>query len=449
VVDESQLPMLPGAIELYRAALAQVRGDVPALIRHATRVLELATADGHVGRAAGSSMLGIAYWSQGELEAARLAWTEGKNGLQRAGHIADVLGVSIALADINLVQGHLREAIRICEEALALAAVAGGPVLKGTADMHAGLSALYRERNELEAARRHLAKSQELGERAGLPQHPYRWRVAAAHLKQDEGDLAGAVALLDEAERVYVSDFFPLVRPVAAMRARVWIAEGRLDEARRWQDDSDVGIADDLSYVHEFEHITLARLLLAEEAQGKAGGLVAIVAFLDRLLEAADRGGRNRSVIEILVLIAIAQRHADADAALAALERALALAAPEGFARVFIEAGQPMAALLKLAVKRRIAADYAGRLLTGFGQPEERPPVHPDLIEKLSERELDVLRLLRSDLDGPEIARELGMALNTMRTHTKNIFEKLGVNNRRSAVRRAEELKLLAGGPRP
>lgn len=444
VVDETQVRRLPGAIELYRAALAQVRGDVAATIGHARRVLELVPEDDDLGRASGSGLLGIGYWSLGNLEAASRSWTECKNGLQRIGHIADTLGVSIALADIQLVQGHLRAAAQLYEQALQAAATESGAGLRGTADMHAGLSQLFRERNDLEAAHRHLSKSQELGERAGLPQQPYRWRVAAAQLLQDEGQHQRAAELLDEAERLYVSDFFPNVRPVAAIRARTFIVQHRLDDARRWQHAAGIGIDDELSYLREFEHITLARLLLAQEGKDRSSRTDQICRFLDRLLEAAERGGRTGSAIEISILQSIAYRHDDADAALVALERALTLAAPEGYARLFINEGQAMEALLKIAVKRRIAPDYARELLAAYGPPEARPQRHPDLIEPLSERELDVLRLLGTDLGGPEIARELAVSENTMRTHTKNIYEKLGVNNRRSAVRRAEELDLLS-----
>jgi LuxR family maltose regulon positive regulatory protein len=126
------------------------------------------------------------------------------------------------------------------------------------------------------------------------------------------------------------------------------------------------------------------------------------------------------------------------------LERALALAEPEGYVRVFVDEGPPMAALLEEAAKRRIAPGYARRLLTAFGPAEVSAPVEQPLIEPLSERELDVLRLLATDLGGPEIARELVVSLNTVRTHTKSIYGKLGVNNRRAAVRRAEELALLS-----
>ena len=361
----------------------------------------------------------------------------GRIGLQRAGHIADVLGVSVALADILAAQGKLREAIRTCEQALEQAATQVGPVLRGTADMHARLSELYRERNDRESAHRHLAKSQELGERAGLPQHPYRSRVAAAYLKQDEGDLDAADKLLAEAERLYVSDFFPNVRPVSAMRARVWIAQGRLDDARRWKRDRGLGVADELTYLREFEHITLARLLVAQAAADDDAS-----DFLDRLLDEANRGGRAGSVIEISLLQALGQR--DVGAALVPFERALSMAEPEGYVRPFLEGGERTATLLKAALKRGIAPTYTRKLLAAFGStPATKAPAHPDQIEPLSDRELDVLRLLRSDLGGPEIARELMISLNTMRTHTRNIFEKLGVNNRRSALRRADELHLL------
>ena len=137
-------------------------------------------------------------------------------GLQRAGNIADTFGCAIALADIRIAQGRLREAMRTYEQALQLAAEQGGPVLRGTADMHVGMSELYRERDDLPAATQHLLRSQELGEHTGLPQNPYRWRVAMARMREAEGDLDGALDLLHEAERLYMGDFFPNVRPVPA-----------------------------------------------------------------------------------------------------------------------------------------------------------------------------------------------------------------------------------------
>jgi LuxR family maltose regulon positive regulatory protein len=236
-----------------------------------------------------------------------------------------------------------------------------------------------------------------------------------------------------------VGDFFPNVRPVSAMTARVWVAQGKLDEALEWRRERELSVAGALSYLREFEHITLARVLLARHAIPDA------MRLLESLLRAADDGARTGSVIEILVLQAIGYQMQDnIAAALRPLERALTLAEPEDYIRLFVDEGSAMVALLKVAAKRRTAPEYTRQLLSAFGRPDNREPVTKILMESLSERELDVLRLLGTDLDGPDIARQLLVSLSTMRTHTRSIYSKLGVTNRRAAVRRAEDLNLLS-----
>ncbi len=160
--------------------------------------------------------------------------------------------------------------------------------------MYVGLSELHRERNDLPAATQNLLRSQELGEHIGLPQNRYRWRVAMARIRQAEGDLAGALDLLNQAERLYVSDYFPNVRPVPAMRARVLVALGELGAALGWAHEQGLSVEDDLSYLHEFEHITLARVLLARDAAEPAGTAIQeVTRLLERLLRAAE-GGRGQ-----------------------------------------------------------------------------------------------------------------------------------------------------------
>jgi LuxR family transcriptional regulator, maltose regulon positive regulatory protein len=235
------------------------------------------------------------------------------------------------------------------------------------------------------------------------------------------------------------------------MRTRVWIRQGRLSEALGWVRERGLSADDDLSYLREFEHITLARVLLAQYAAERGGRFLDEASgFLERLLQAAEEGGRTGSIIEILGLQALAsQARGDSPAALASLQRALALAEPEGYVRIFVDEGRPMASLLRAAAKHGITASYVRRLLAAVDKTQETAPIQQAMIEPLSERELDVLRLLGSDLDGPDIARELVVSLNTVRTHTKNIYAKLGVNNRRAAVRRAQELDLLSRNTRP
>ncbi|MGH2350655.1 MAG: LuxR C-terminal-related transcriptional regulator [Chloroflexota bacterium] len=449
VVDEGGLRRLPGSVAVHRAGLALVLGSVAEAVEHARRALELAPEDDHLGRGGAAGLLGLAAWTSGELGEAHRSWSAAVASLQRAGHVSDALGCTIAVADIRIAQGRLGEAMRTYERALQLAAeqrAPGGPAPRGTADMYVGMGELHRERGNLEAARQHLSISQELGEHGGLPQNRYRWRVAMARVWQAEGDPDGALGLLNEAERLYAGDFFPNVRPVAALKARVWAGQGRLGEALGWARERGLSVEDDLSYLLEFEHVTLARVLLARSKGERAGrSIQEAMGLLERLLRAADAGGRTGSVIEILVLQALAhQLRGDSRSALAPLERALTLAEPESFVRIFVDEGPPMAVLLEEAAERGIAPGYARRLLTALGRAEDRTPAEQALIEPLSERELEVLRLLGTELDGPEIARELVVSLNTVRTHTKNIYAKLGVNSRRAAVRRAAELDLLS-----
>src|SRR5262249_49787259 len=157
----------------------------PATVRHAERVLDVAADDDDLGRAGASGLLGIALWSGGDLEAAHRAWAACAAGLERAGHLADILGCAIALADIRRAPGRLDDAMRTYERALEI--VADGRAVRGTADMYVGMSDIHRERDERAAALRLLARSQELGEPAGLPQNGHRWRVAMARIRAAEG----------------------------------------------------------------------------------------------------------------------------------------------------------------------------------------------------------------------------------------------------------------------
>jgi LuxR family maltose regulon positive regulatory protein len=444
VADEDEYRRLPAAIAVYRAALALARGQRADTVRQARRALDLSLDDDHLSRASAAGFLGLASWGSGDLEAGHLAYSECVDGLRRAGFITDILGCSIALADIRITQGRLGEAMRTYEQALRLAGEQGGPVLRGTADMHAGISEIHCERGDLRAAAQHLLTSQELGDHTGLSQYRYRWRVAMARVAQAEGNLADAVDLLDEAERSYVSDFFPNVRPIPALRARVWIRQGRFGEALCWVREQDLSVDDDLSYLREFEHITLARLLLARcRGEREEPSLHEAARLLQRLLLAAEDGGRTGRVIEIVMLQALAQQaQGDNPGALASLGRAVALAEPEGYVRIFADEAPPIGLLLRAVAKQGTRPSYARRLLAALG-PAEAGSAPATLIDPLSERELDVLRLLGTELDGPAIARELTVSLNTMRTHTKNIYAKLAVTSRRAAVRRAADLDLL------
>jgi len=318
--------------------------------------------------------------------------------------------------------------------------------------MYVGMSNLHYEHNDLETAMQCLLTSESMGELAGMPQNPYRWHAAMARIHQAQGDLDGALSLLEEAERLYDGNFSPNVRPIATRKVRVWLAQGRLGEALNWSRAQGLSVENELSYLHEFDHITLARVLIARHNTDRVqGDLHAALRLLARLLQAAEEGGRNGSMIEILILQSLAH-HAQGDQprALGSLERALTLAEPEGYVRSFVDEGEAMRLLIEKQARNREHPlnDYVDKLLVAFTHPLTAPKsvsIHQksDMIEPLSERELEVLKLLRSELSGPEIAGQLIVSLNTLRTHTKNIYNKLGVNSRRAAVCRAEELDLF------
>jgi LuxR family maltose regulon positive regulatory protein len=407
VFDDKEFARLPAQVAMYRAALALLAGDIAGTISHAGRIFELADSSDHLRLGGASALTGLACWATADLEGARRHYADAIESFIRAGFIPDVLGCSLALADIQMAQGRLRDARRTLERGLELAH--GQPGLRGTADMHVGLTEVHLDRNDLDAAARHLQKGRELGERAGLPQNAYRWRVAAARLLHAQGDTQGALELLDEAERFYNTDFSPAVRPIPALKARLHLDQGDIGAAAEWADDRGLTADDELDYVHEYEHITLARTLLAQHVADR-DRLVDVIGLLNRLRAAAEDGRRNGRVVEVLVLLSRAHHaRGDGPAAKAALEEALARARPEGLAT---------------------------------GGADAPVPLRTGLVDELSSRELDVLRLLRTDLSGPDIARELLVSVNTFRTHTKNIYAKLGVNNRREATRRAAELGL-------
>ena len=464
VMDAEEFRALPAEIASARTYLALAHGDLVGTVTHARQTLDLIPADEYVRRGPAASLLGLAYWTSGDLDAAYTALAHGMAGFQKAGNISFAISGTYGLADIRITQGRLREAVRIYEQALQLAQTQGEPPIQGTAELFLGLGELAHEQGHEELAAQHLQTSQALGERAGLPNWPLRWCMIQAAIHASQGHLDDAHQLLDKAALLYIRSPVPDIRPIAASKARVWAKQGRLTNALAWAHEQGLTTDDPLSYLREYEHITLARVLIAQSRQaGIDAPLEQATALLARLLQAADAGARVGSAIEILLLQALAHEAAgETSAARTPLLRALTLAEPEGYVRIFADEGPPMATLLRDVVthtktqehaQQNDVVRYAARLLTVIA-PEDRvqptAPVaqpasgsHGAFDAALSDRELDVLKLLRTELTGPEIARELVISLNTMRTHSKNIYSKLAVTNRRAAVRRGEELGLL------
>ena len=204
-----ELRMLPSTIEMYRASLAQARGDVSATAHHAREAFELAGPEDHFARGAAAAFLGLASWAQGDVETAVGTFSEAVLSLHEAGNLTDELSSTILLADMQVARGQLQEARKLYERALGRAAAQQGPVPRGTAELHVGYSELCREFGDLESAARHLQISKELGRHvAPLTEHSYRWFVAMAGVREAEGDVPGAIECLDQAQLLYLRGFF-------------------------------------------------------------------------------------------------------------------------------------------------------------------------------------------------------------------------------------------------
>ena len=434
--NEVELIRLPGHLAMLRAGHARIGGDLPRTIAHAEHALDVAAPDDHLSRGGAASLLGLAWWETGDLDKAHRSFAEGMASLELGGYLSDVVGGQVTLADIRIAQGRLGDAMRAYRRGLDLAVGGAGPPLRGAADMRVGISDVLRERNDLVGAREYLAASRELGEANGLPKNPYRSRVVEARLRQAEGDLGTALELLVDAERVFFADFSPVIQPIPALKARLQIAQGLLGLAREWADRAVETAADADSYVGQFDLATLARLLLAEGRIGESRALAARLAA-----RARDRRWIGAAIDALIVQALASHARGGGSDAIAAIGAAFEYAEPEGYVRIFVDEGPPMAALLQEATRRGIAPSYASLLaatIASTGRTRRQP-----LVEPLSDRELEVVRLLRSELGGREIANELFVSVNTVRTHTKNIYSKLGVRSRRAAVRRAEELGLI------
>ena len=471
VVDEAQFHALPASIATAKVYHTLARGNIASTITYAQQALDRLPADDYLRRGQVAGLQGLAFWAIGNLKAAQQAISDAGALTQKAGTVLDTIPGTFVVADIQIARGQLREAARTYEQALQVVAGHEGPTPIGVENIYAGLSDLYREWGDLTAAAEALATSETVGAQFGDGVWQYRWSLAQARLHISLDDLDSAIEQIDRAAQLNILNPLPEAHLAPALKTRVWLKQGQLTAAESWVFERGLSVDDELSYGHEFEHITLARVLIAQFKNHQSSheladkSIHAALGLLEHLLKAAEDGGRVKHVIEILILLALAHAAQNNIAeALKPLQRALTLAEPEGYVRLFVDEGPAIAQLLHEAAKHRIMPNYTNKLLAAFGPQQQRhadvhrvtgnplgPPPHltsspshsRPLIEPLSQRELDVLRLLNTELTGPEIANELVVAVSTVRTHTKSIYGKLNVNNRRAAVNRAEELGLI------
>jgi LuxR family transcriptional regulator, maltose regulon positive regulatory protein len=446
---------LPASIAVARADLARRRGDAERVDAFAQQALPYLTEKDRALRWAVDRYLAVAAWQRGELAQAERLLIDlvGEHWAPGEGFLA--VRPRYDLGQVQRARGRLGAALRTYRQVLAAAGGAGRP-LSAAGMAHVGMAGVLYERGQLDGALEHASQGVGLCRQLAYTQPLLAGLATLAWIRHARGDRAGALAAIAEAEQIEPSpEVVDLLNPVPALRARLALAHGEATDAAHWVQARGLDVEDQPSYPREREYLVLARVLVAQGDPERALGL------LERLRAEAAAQGRTGSVIEVRALQALAlDASGDQAGALDVLAEAVALGAPEGYLRVFVDEGPPMAALFRELLARRRRArpatvagprDHLARLVEAFEQADLpiRPPashgrvVAPGMVEPLTARELEVLRLLAAGKSNQAIARQLVVTLDTVKSHVGRILAKLGAANRTEAVARARGLGLL------
>jgi LuxR family maltose regulon positive regulatory protein len=442
----AEMHRIAGHIDAIRAYVAELRGNNTGAITLARGALEYLPDDDVMTRSFAADILASSLRISGDLEAATQTLAEPVANIRLAGDNHLAIFVLCNLGIIQVMQGQLYTAAATYRNALQLAdeyARRSGWQMHAAGYAYARMSTVLREWNDLEAAMSYIRKGLEYSRQWGQADMKFICYDEMAKVRQAMGDGDGAFHAIRDARRIAsgLSSWFGIL--VGALEAQLRLSQGDVAAAASWAKESGLSIDDEISFQHEFMYRTLARLLIAQNQLDEALELLA------RLLKMIEAVGAMGIVIQILILQALAlQTRGESEQAMAALKRALTLAEPEGYVRVFIDEGAPIGELLLKAATQGIAVDYIGKLLAALESEtvdaqSTTPPAPSALVDPLSERELEVLRLLTTHLSSTEIAQELFISVNTVRSHIKSIYGKLNVHSRKDAIQRAQELELL------
>ena len=452
-ISNEQVAELFGKITALRAILFGVQGKPVRGIELAQQLLEHISEDNLSARGITLLTLGGLFRDVGDITQASRSFAEAVTVLLASENIlAGVMAVE-QLVRLLVMQGQLVQAAEICQEMLNLSAGtnAQGKQQALISDMaRAILSTVLYERNELADAELHVRQGIKQAKRGGFFQSLVFGQILLARILQARGDADSANKMLQAAMKsTQMNSSQRYHAELTACQVHLWLAQNDLDTAFRWAHESNLSTEVEFNPQNEFEHISLARVLISQgRAESDEKTLAKALELTKRLTLAAESAGRMGHLIDLLILQAmVLDAQGDLNQALSSLERALGLAAPQGFVRIFLDKGAPIIRLLKEAARRDIAADYVIKLLNRIDM-DTRPDV-PNLspstllVDPLSDRELDVLHLMAQDLSYKEIADQIMVSLNTVRTHVKNIYSKLMVHKRSQAVAKAKEINLL------
>lgn len=397
--------------------------------------------------------IGWAERFSGDLAAASQAFIEARDISLKFGNIFIGVSTICRLAYTQMLAGQLQQAAESCQEAIQMATLDDGRRLPVAGYALVYLGAIYREWNELETAAGYLIEGIDLCAQVGYYMDQIVGQNNLARLRMAQGEFRDAQNNCDSATQLSqkMKGYLYARRWAEDCQVRIWLAQcdkdpDCLSKASGWANQSGLGIDDELDFLHELAHIILARVLVAQgRAVPGAPHLADAQQLLNRLLEKAEPASWLGKVLEILLLQALAfQAQGQIEEALRKLERALLLAKPEGFTRIFLDEGQPMARLLYQAAAHGIAPGYTGQLLAAFPTEDPVEIRSVEMVDPLSQREMEVLMLIASGASNAEIAQELYITVGTTKNHVKNIYSKLNVHSRAQAIVRSRKLGLIS-----
>ncbi|MBV9691125.1 MAG: hypothetical protein JO202_15615 [Ktedonobacteraceae bacterium] len=457
-----QVRTIQGQMALVRGNIIRHTGDPARHVAFAYQALDLLPETERLWRSIALASAAQAYLVSGDV-------TPRSEGLlvatvapaHSSGHLCMQLRSLTLLARLHMLQGRLREAASTYRQTVQ---VIGGQevlaILPGSPAYCFGLGDLLREWNRLEEAERLLSRGMGLhsGPLMAFADDVLLGCTALARLQQARGDNSGALSTLDAFIQVaHQRHFVPwLVACVLAVRAQVELARGNLSAASQWAEQCGLSLEDeDLAYLHEREYLTLVRVYIARgrELQTRQGArqtqplLTQVRDLIKRLREQAESSARMSSVIELLILQALTlELQREHTSALRALERALVLAEPQGYMRLFLDEGAPLVALLRRASAQGIAPNYLPKLLAAYSEQagDYQQTIRPEpLLKPLTRREREVLRLLTQGESNHQMAQRLVLSVGTIKKYVYGICGKLGVQSRTQAVIKARTLNLL------
>src|SRR6266487_2223475 len=464
-IPAEQRRTILGQVAAFRSQLARLVGDYERCVPLAHQALELLpeTKEMSLTLMLHASALGTAanaYLVDGDMTpAAEYLVGTTVVSVRALGNLPTTVRSISNLARLQVLQGRLRQAAVTIEQATQLAPKHGGlQALINGADYYFIRGDLLREWNQFDSAGQQLVQGMDLVKETATADAEMLMRgyLALARLQQACGQSTRARETLDTfALMSRQRGFAPaLLARGAAVRAQMDLALGNLTSAINWAETCGLSARDKLSYIREQEYLTLVRILIAQGRETPTGPYLSdALILLERLGKDAEAKMRMRSVLEVLLLRALAlQAQGDYTEALNALGRALKLAEPEGYIRLFLDEGVPMVTLLRQAYAHKIALEYVTTLLEAAGEPIATDLYHSSsrsgtLMESFTVREREVLQLVMDGASNREIARQLVLSVNTVKKHVLNICGKLNVQSRTQATAKARTLNLLSYTP--